>query len=55
MQRPSDQRRETLNRETLLAWEAFQDDGLHVRLDEVDRWLATWGTDNEVQAPVCYG
>ena len=46
-----EEKREALRRDTLKAWETFQETGLHVTPEEVDRWLASWGTENELSAP----
>ncbi len=37
-----------------MAWEEFQATGLHVTSEEVDKWLASWCTENELPAPVCH-
>ena len=49
-----EEKREALNRDTIRAWEEFQATGLHATAEEVDRWLASWGTENELPAPVCH-
>lgn len=49
-----EEKRETLRHETLQAWEEFQNTGLHATAEEVDRWLESWGTDNELAAPECH-
>lgn len=49
-----EERREALNRETLAAWEEFEATGLHATAEEVDKWLASWGTENELPAPECH-
>jgi len=43
-----------LDRDMHKAWEEFQATGLHATAEEVDRWLASWGTENELPAPVCH-
>lgn len=48
-----EEKREALRRDTLRAWEEFQDTGLHASAEDVDRWLASWGTDDERPAPKC--
>jgi predicted transcriptional regulator len=45
---------EAFRRDTLAAWEDFQATGLHATGDEVDKWLASWGTENELPAPECH-
>jgi predicted transcriptional regulator len=45
---------EALRQETVKAWDEFQATGLHATAEEVDQWLASWGTENELAAPVCH-
>lgn len=49
-----EEQRETFKQEALEAWRDYQETGLHVTGDEVDRWLRSWGTDNEQPAPECH-
>ncbi|MFU8776714.1 MAG: CopG family ribbon-helix-helix protein [Roseovarius sp.] len=49
-----EEKREALRLETLKAWEEFQETGLYATAEEVDQWLANWGTDNEQPAPECH-
>jgi len=46
-----EERRDALRIDTLQAWEDYRATGLHATADEVDAWLATWGTDDERPAP----
>lgn len=48
-----EEKREALRQQTLRAWEEFRETGLHATAQEVDRWLADWGTDTETAAPKC--
>ena len=32
----------------------YRETGLHVTFEEVDRWMATWGTDEEQDPPQCH-
>lgn len=48
-----EERREALRKDTLAAWDEFQATGQHATAEEVDRWLASWGTDDERSAPEC--
>lgn len=50
-----EEKREALRQDTLKAWGDFQANGLHATAEEVDRWLASWGTENELPAPECHG
>lgn len=49
-----EEKREAFRQDTLRAWEEYQETGLHATATEVDKWLASWGTDNELSAPVCH-
>lgn len=49
-----EEKREALQRDTLQAWEEFQETGLHATAEGVDRWLASWGTEDELPAPECH-
>lgn len=49
-----EEKREALRQDTLKAWDEFQATGLHATADEVDKWLASWGTDNELPPPECH-
>ncbi|QWW70062.1 CopG family ribbon-helix-helix protein [Rhizobium sp. WYJ-E13] len=49
-----EEKREALRQQTLDAWDEFQATGLHVTGDEVETWLSTWGTDDELPAPECH-
>jgi predicted transcriptional regulator len=49
-----EERGETFRHDTLKAWEEYQETGLHASAAEVDDWLASWGTENELPAPVCH-
>lgn len=48
-----EEKREALNQDTLKAWEDYQATGLYATADEVEEWLASWGSADEVSAPVC--
>ncbi len=49
-----EEKREALRLETLKAWEEFQEASLHANAEEVDQWLASWETENELPAPKCH-
>lgn len=49
-----EEKRDALRQETLNAWDEFQATGLHVTGDEVENWLSTWGTDDELPTPECH-
>ncbi len=45
--------REALNQDALSSWNHFQETGLHVTGDEVNAWIESWGTKDELQPPKC--
>ncbi len=49
-----EEKREKLRQDTLRAWEEFQATGLHATAEEIDMWLARWGTEDELPAPECH-
>ena len=49
-----EERRESFRQDTLKAWEEYQATGMHATAEEVDAWLASWGTDDELPAPECH-
>ena len=49
-----EEKREAFRQDTLKAWEEFQTTGLHATEEEVDTWLASWGTDDELPVPKCH-
>ena len=49
-----EEKRDQFRKETIAAWDHYQETGLHVTADEVSDWLDTWGTDQETAAPVCH-
>lgn len=48
-----EERREAFRQNTLKAWEEYQETGTHAAAAEVENWLSSWGTGNEVPAPAC--
>lgn len=49
-----EERREAFRQDTLTAWEEYRTTGLHATAEEVNAWLESWGTDNELPAPACH-
>lgn len=45
--------REALNQEALSSWNHFQETGLHVTGDDVNAWIESWGTKDELPPPKC--
>lgn len=48
-----EEKRESFRQDTIKAWEEFQETGLYASAAEVEIWLASWGTENEVPPPSC--
>ncbi len=46
--------RETFHHDTLEAWQEFQETGRYATAQDVDQWLASWGTDAEGAPPACH-
>ncbi len=40
--------------EALASWAEYQTTGQHLTGDEVRKWLETWGTESEAEAPKCH-
>ena len=49
-----EEKREAFRHDTIKAWDEYQETGLHATAAQVDTWLASWGTENELTAPVCH-
>ncbi|MFZ5776033.1 MAG: CopG family ribbon-helix-helix protein [Thermodesulfobacteriota bacterium] len=49
-----EEKREAFRQDAMKAWEEYKETGLHATGEEVEAWLATWGTDQEIPAPVCH-
>lgn len=49
-----EERREAFRRDTLKAWEAFRENGLHVTADVADAWMAQLEQGNDVEPPECH-
>ena len=49
-----EEKREALRQDTLKAWEEYQATGLHATAEEFEKWLSSWGTENELPSPVCH-
>jgi predicted transcriptional regulator len=41
------------NRESMAAWNHYQETGLHAAGEDVTTWIESWGTSNELPAPKC--
>ncbi len=49
-----EEKRESFLRDAVNSWNEYQETGLHATGDEVIKWLNTWGTDDEQDAPECH-
>ncbi len=49
-----EEKREIFRQDTLKAWDEFQASGLYATAEEVNTWLASWGTEDELTTPVCH-
>jgi len=49
-----EEKREAFRQDTLNAWEEYRTTGLHATAEEVDAWLASWGTGHELPVPICH-
>lgn len=47
-----EEKREAFRQDAIKAWDEYQETSLHATAAEVDTWLASWGTENELPAPV---
>ncbi len=49
-----EEKREAFREDVIQAWNEYQETGLHATAGEVDAWLESWGSDNELPAPACH-
>ena len=49
-----EEKREIFRQDTLKAWDEFQASGLYATAEEVNTWLASWSTEDELTVPVCH-
>ena len=48
------ERDHAFNQSCLDSYNHFLETGLHVTQDEVDRWMDSWGSENELPMPTCH-
>jgi len=48
-----EEKREALKQDALRAWEAYQENGLHLTLEEADTWLAKLEGGEDADLPKC--
>nr|WP_298967337.1 CopG family ribbon-helix-helix protein [uncultured Halomonas sp.] len=49
-----EEKRESFKQDALGAWEAYQQNGLHLTLEEADSWLEKLEAGEDVELPVCH-
>lgn len=49
-----EEKREAFKQDALRAWEAYQENGLHLTLEEADAWLAKLEAGEDVELPSCH-
>jgi predicted transcriptional regulator len=49
-----EEKREAFRRDTLKAWDASREDGLHATADEADAWMAQLEQGNDAAPPECH-
>ncbi len=49
-----EEKREAFRQDTIKAWNEYQETGLHATAEEVEIWLASWGSKNELPSPICH-
>ncbi len=49
-----EEKREAFKQDALRAWEAFQENGLHLTLEEADAWLEKLEAGENAELPKCH-
>lgn len=49
-----EEKREAFKQDALHAWEAYQENGLHLTLEEADNWLTKLDAGEDVVLPECH-
>ncbi len=49
-----EEKREAFKQDALHAWEAYQENGLHLTLEEADAWLAKLEAGEVAELPKCH-
>ncbi|MCG3460590.1 CopG family ribbon-helix-helix protein [Xenorhabdus bovienii] len=49
-----EEKRESFKQDALRAWEAYQENGLHLTLEEADDWLAKLEAGDDTELPECH-
>lgn len=49
-----EEKRESFKQDALRAWEAYQENGLHLSLEEADSWLEKLEAGEDAELPECH-
>jgi len=49
-----EEKREAFKQDALRAWEAYQENGLHLTLEDADAWLAKLEAGEDAELPKCH-
>ncbi len=49
-----EEKRESFKQDALRAWEAYQENGLHLTLEEADAWLEKLEAGEDAELPKCH-
>ncbi|NHB86645.1 CopG family ribbon-helix-helix protein [Photorhabdus tasmaniensis] len=49
-----EEKRESFKQDALRAWQAYQENGLHLTLEEADSWLAKLEEGEDAELPKCH-
>jgi predicted transcriptional regulator len=50
-----EEKREAFKQDAVRAWEAYQETGQHLTLEEADAWLAKLEAGEDAETPECHG
>lgn len=50
-----EEKREAFKQDAIRAWDAYQETGLHVTMEEADAWLAKLEAGEDAEVPTCHG
>ncbi|TON78946.1 transcriptional regulator, partial [Vibrio parahaemolyticus] len=49
-----EEKKEAFRQDALNAWDEYQMTGSHLTASEVENWLGSWGSEDEVETPKCH-
>lgn len=50
-----EEKREAFKQDAIRAWDAYQETGLHVTMEEANAWLAKLEAGEDAEVPACHG